>query len=70
MSDATFELYEDRAEQWRWRLVHDNGTIIADSGQGYRSKRRARGGIESIQTNAPGATVEEHSVRKLYDGDG
>ncbi len=70
MSDATFELYEDRAGKWRWRLVHDNGNIIADSGQGYSSKRRARGGIESVKTNAPGATVEEHTVRELDDGDG
>ena len=67
MSNATFVLYQDSAEQWRWRLVHDNGNIIADGGQGYSSKRRARGGIESVKTNAPDATVEEHTVRELDD---
>lgn len=67
MSDATFELYEDAGGKWRWRLVHANGNIIADSGQGYSSKRRARRGIESVKTNATDAPVEEHIVRDLDD---
>lgn len=67
MSNATFELYEDNAGKWRWRLVHDNGNIIADSGQGYSTKRRARDGIKSVKTNAPDAVVEEHIVRELDD---
>lgn len=67
MSDATFELYEDRAGEWRWRLVHDNGNIIANGGQGYSSKRRAREGIRSVKRNASGAPVEEHLVRELDD---
>ena len=69
MSAATFELYEDRAGQWRWRLVHDNGNIIADSGQGYSSKHAAKKGIESVKANASDAPVEEHLVRKLDDPD-
>jgi amphi-Trp domain-containing protein len=56
-SKATFELYADSADQWRWRLVHDNGNIIADGGEGYADKRDARSGIESVQRNAPGAHV-------------
>jgi uncharacterized protein YegP (UPF0339 family) len=55
---ATFELYEDRAGEYRWRLVHDNGNVIADSGEGYASAGGARRGIESVKTNAPGAGVE------------
>jgi hypothetical protein len=56
---ATFELYEDGAGQYRWRLRHSNGNIIADSGEGYASKQKAKQGIESVQTNAPEADVEE-----------
>jgi hypothetical protein len=56
-SKATFELYEDRAGEFRWRLVHDNGNIIADSGEGYSTVSGARTGIESVKTNAPGAEV-------------
>jgi uncharacterized protein YegP (UPF0339 family) len=58
MSKATFELYQDRADEWRWRLVHDNGNVIADSGEGYDRKAGARKGIESVKKNAPGAAVE------------
>jgi len=59
MSKATFELYEDREGKYRWRLVHDNGNIIADSGEGYASKAKAEQGIESVKSNAPGAAIEE-----------
>jgi uncharacterized protein YegP (UPF0339 family) len=59
MSDATFELYEDSAGEYRWRLVHDNGNIIADSGEGYASKQKARQGIDSVKDNAPDAAVVE-----------
>jgi len=58
-SDATFELFADDAGKWRWRLRHDNDNIIADSGQGYASKQKAKQGLESVQTNVPGAPVEE-----------
>jgi len=57
-SKATFELFEDRAAEWRWRLVHDNGNIIADGGEGYASKQAARNGLESVKSNARGAPVE------------
>ncbi|WP_049947730.1 HVO_2922 family protein [Candidatus Halobonum tyrrellensis] len=56
-SKATFELYRDRAEEWRWRLVAANGNIIADSGEGYRSKQGAKRGIASVKANADGADV-------------
>ncbi|SIQ77057.1 Uncharacterized conserved protein YegP, UPF0339 family [Haladaptatus litoreus] len=59
-TQASFELYEDHAEEWRWRLVHRNGNIIADSGEGYSSKQAARKGITSIKRNALGAPVEEN----------
>lgn len=57
-SEPTFELYEDRAGEWRWRLVAPNGKIIADSGEGYSSKQGARRGIESVRRSAPEAAVE------------
>jgi len=58
-SKATFELYEDREGKWRWRLRHDNGNILADSGEGYASKQKAEQGLESVKRNAPGADVVE-----------
>lgn len=57
MSKATFEIYEDREDKWRWRLVHDNGNIIADSGEGYASRQKCEQGLESVKQNAPDASV-------------
>jgi uncharacterized protein YegP (UPF0339 family) len=34
-----FEYYEDKAGEWRWRLKHQNGNIIADSSEGYKNKQ-------------------------------
>ena len=56
---ATFELYEDSADDWRWRLRHSHGNILADSGEGYASKAKAKQGIRSVKSNAPEAAVEE-----------
>jgi len=57
-SRATFEVYRDRADEWRWRLVHDNGNIIADGGEGYARRATALNGLRSVQHNAPAADVE------------
>jgi len=56
---ARFELYKDKASEFRWRLVHQNGEIIADSGEGYTAKANAINGIESEKENAPGAPIED-----------
>jgi len=58
-SKATFELFQDRADEWRGRFVHNNGNIIADSGEGYSRKATARKGLESVMRNAAGAAVVE-----------
>lgn len=54
---ATFELYEDAAESYRWRLVASNGEIIADSGEGYASKAKAREAIARVRDVAPDAAI-------------
>ncbi|MFB6308855.1 MAG: HVO_2922 family protein, partial [Haloarculaceae archaeon] len=56
-SMAQFELYEDNAGQWRWRLRHRNTNIIADSGEGYSSRQKAEQGMRSVQRNAAGAAI-------------
>lgn len=54
-----FEIYQDRALEYRWRLKAANGRIVADGGEGYSTKsnakqaaERARGSIAS--TNITG----------------
>ncbi len=56
---AKFELYKDKADEFRWRLVHQNGNIIADSGEGYTNKAGAMNGIESVKENCVAAPVKE-----------
>ena len=53
-----FELYEDKSGNWRFRLKAGNGQVIA-VGEAYESKAAAQNGIESVQKNAPGASVVE-----------
>ncbi|MFB6293677.1 MAG: HVO_2922 family protein [Halonotius sp.] len=54
---ATFELFTDSADEWRWRLVHENGNIVADSGEGYASRQKCEQGLESVKANAADADV-------------
>jgi uncharacterized protein YegP (UPF0339 family) len=49
---AEYELYEDAAGEWRWRLIAANGEIIADCGQGYGDRRDAEAGIETVRGKA------------------
>ncbi len=53
-----FELYEDKAGEFRFRLKARNGEIIATS-EGYKAKAGALGGIESVKKDAPEAAVEK-----------
>ena len=57
-SPAAFDVYVDEAGEWRWRLVHANGKILADSGEGYATRQKAREGLSSVKINAPDAPVE------------
>ncbi|MBN1693275.1 MAG: YegP family protein [Dehalococcoidales bacterium] len=58
---ATFELYEDKGGEYRWRLRHQNGQIIADSGEGYVNKEDAKNGIQSVKENAPDALIVDQT---------
>ena len=53
-----FEIYQDKAEEYRFRLKAANGEIIAKS-QGYTTKANCKNGIDSVQKNAPDAAIEE-----------
>ena len=53
-----FELYQDKAGEYRFRLKAKNGEIIGVS-EGYASKAGCENGIASVKKNAPEAAVEE-----------
>lgn len=52
-----FEVYTDKAGEFRFRLKATNGQIIAAS-EGYTAKASCLNGIESVKKNAPDAAVE------------
>ena len=51
-----FEVYLDKAGEYRFRLKARNGEIIA-VGEGYKSKPSCLNGIASIGRNAPDAPI-------------
>lgn len=57
-----WEIYLDKAEQYRFRLYAPNGLCICHSSHGYATKGGCKGGIESIKRFAS----EEASVDKSY----
>ena len=54
-------MYEDAAGQFRWRLVHRNGNILGDSGEGYASRSNARRAADRVQEVAGDAAVDADS---------
>ena len=57
-NNPKFEVYTDKAGEFRFRLKARNGEIIAAS-EGYKSKSSCENGIASVRKNAPDAAVEE-----------
>ena len=51
-----FEIYLDKAGEFRFRLKARNGEVIATS-EGYKAKAGCLNGIESVKKNAPEAEV-------------
>ncbi|CDZ33661.1 YegP family protein [Neorhizobium galegae] len=55
-----FEVYKDKAGEYRFRFKAPNGQAMFSS-EGYSAKASAMSAIESIQKNAPGATVDDQT---------
>lgn len=58
VKNPRFEVYRDRAGEYRFRLKARNGEIIAFS-DGYAGKVGCLEGIESVKKYAPRAEIEE-----------
>ncbi len=52
-----FEIFNDKAGEFRFRLKARNGQIIATS-QGYKAATSCKKGIESVKKNAAEGNVE------------
>jgi len=60
VTNPKFEVYTDKAGEFRFRLKAKNGEIIA-TGEGYKAKASCLNGIDSIRRNAPDAEVVEEA---------
>lgn len=61
-TNPKFEVYTDKAGEFRFRLKARNGEIIAVS-EGYKAKPSCLNGIESVRKNAPDAPVVEEEPK-------
>ncbi len=55
-----FEVYLDKAGEYRFRLKARNGEIIAAS-EGYKEKRSCLNGIESVRKNSATSEIEDQT---------
>ena len=58
VTNPKFEVYTDKAGEFRFRLTAKNGQTIAAS-EGYKSLASCKNGVESVKKNAPDAEVTE-----------
>ncbi len=58
VTNPKFEMYTDKAGEYRFRLKARNGEVIAVS-EGYKAKASCENGIESVIKNAADAEVVE-----------
>ncbi len=61
LANPKFEVYTDKAGEFRFRLKARNGEIIAVS-EGYTRRSSCLNGIESVRKNAPEADVVEEEA--------
>ena len=53
-----FQVYTDKAGEYRFRLTAKNGQVIAVS-EGYKALASCLNGVESVRKNAPDASIVE-----------
>ena len=54
-----FNLYRDKANQWRWTFYADNNRKVANSAEGYTSKQGALNGIALLVATTSSTPIRE-----------
>ncbi len=62
-----YEVYQDKAGEFRYRLKAANGQIVA-TGEGYKALAGCLKGVESVKTNAPEAELVKEEVEVVKPG--
>lgn len=61
-----FDIYQDKGGDWRWRLRARNGRIVADSAEGYASKRNAHRAVATTVDTLHEAMASADAVREVH----
>ena len=56
LTHPKFEVYQDKAGEYRFRLKASNGQIVA-AGEGYKTLDACLNGVDSVKRNAPDAVL-------------
>lgn len=54
---ARFDIFQDSAGKWRWRLFDGNNVNIATSGESFASHSNAKRAAENVKSSAPAASI-------------
>ncbi|MFC7154098.1 DUF1508 domain-containing protein [Halomarina halobia] len=69
---AAFQLYQT-GDEWRWRLIDEDGNVMADSGEEHTSRAEAAASMTTLKENAPNAElleIETAAFELFNDDDG
>ncbi len=58
-----FEIFRDKAEKFRFRLVASNGEIIAACDEGFESKQQCESTIELVRVCVSEAKIRDFTAR-------
>ncbi|WP_254862539.1 DUF1508 domain-containing protein [Halovivax gelatinilyticus] len=56
---SAFQVYEADTGEWRWRLIDEDGNVLADSGTEHSSKGEAAEAMMTLKQQAPDAELLE-----------
>lgn len=56
---AAFQVYEADSGEWRWRLIDEDGNVLADSGEEHTSRSEAAEAMMTLKEEAPEADLIE-----------
>ncbi len=57
--NAAFQVYEADSGEWRWRLIDEDGNVLADSGEEHTSRGEAAEAMMTLKEQAPDAELLE-----------
>lgn len=66
LSNPKFQIYQDAANKYRFRLRALNGEIIL-TGEAYESKQGCQNGIQAIKRYCSGARIQDYETGRFLE---